>query len=67
MMTKTLCLDMTERDLDANLLEKAVIYSHGRDVEGKKLLVFDVGKHSKGKKMDETKKIFLYYVERLER
>ena len=53
--------------LPRDLLDKGVVYTHNRDVDNRKLLVFDVGRHSKGKRMKEMKEIFLYYVERLER
>ena len=58
---------LTESDLDPELKAKSVIYSHGRDVDGKKLLVFDITRHSKGKNIDASKRMFLYWLERLER
>lgn len=41
---------------------------HNRDRDGKRLLVMDVKRHAKGEeKMDDMKKFFLYFVERVER
>ena len=42
--------------------------SHNRDKDGRKLLVFCVWKHIKGTdKMEDMKKFFVYYLERLNR
>ena len=42
--------------------------SRNRDRDGRKLLVFCVGKHIKGtEKMEDMKKFFVYYLERLAR
>ncbi len=54
-------------DLDAELRDKVVLFSKNRDVDGKKLLIFHVSKHAKGKNVDANKNIFLYWIERLER
>ena len=59
--------DLNVDNLPQDLLDKGVVYTHNRDVDGRKLLVFDVTRHSKGKRMKEMKEIFLYFVERLER
>jgi len=51
-----------------SFFEKGTVYSHNRDKDGKKLLVFVVGRHTKGsEKMEDMKKFFVYYLERLER
>ncbi len=60
-------LDITDVDLDSTFIEKPILYTRNRDVDGKKLLIFSVSQHQKGKNVDEMKKIFLYYIERLER
>ena len=50
------------------MLEKASLFSHNRDKDGRKLLVFCVWKHIKGTdKMEDMKKFFVYYLERLNR
>eukprot|EP00088_Acartia_fossae_P070015 TRINITY_DN9268_c0_g1_i2.p1 TRINITY_DN9268_c0_g1~~TRINITY_DN9268_c0_g1_i2.p1 ORF type:complete len:548 (+),score=161.37 TRINITY_DN9268_c0_g1_i2:124-1767(+) len=54
--------------VNSALFEKGNVYSHNRDKDGKKLLVFSVGTHEKGKdNMNELKRFFVYYLERLER
>ncbi len=58
---------IAEGELDPDLRDRCVLYSHGRDVDGKKLLIFNVSRHSKGKNPEENKKMFMYYIERLER
>ena len=61
-------LDLSEKDLSEGLKSKGSLYSKNRDKEGKKMLIFDVKKHVKGKDpMPEMKKFFLYHVERRER
>ena len=52
--------DLTVDDLDQSILDKCVLFSHNRDVDGKEIMVFDVSKHSKGKNSEVSKKIFLY-------
>ena len=62
-------LGLTEADINIDLKEKGTLYSRNRDKDGKKLLVFDVKKHVKGKEPmgQEMKKFFLYHVERIDR
>lgn len=44
------------------------LYVHGRDKDGKLLMVFAVRRHIKGtENMDDLKKFFLYQLERIER
>ena len=48
--------------------ETGELYVHGRDKDGKVLLVFAVKKHVKGtESMDELKRFFIYYMERIDR
>lgn len=57
---------ITEGDFPPSMLEKGTLFSHNRDKDGKKLLVFCVGKHIKGQeKMEDMKKFFVYFLERL--
>lgn len=59
---------ISEDTLNAAFFDKGTVYSHNRDKDGKKLIVFHVGIHEKGKfKMDEMKRFFIYYLERMER
>jgi len=54
--------------INSVFFDKGNVYAHNRDKDGKKLLVFSVGTHEKGKHdMVELKKFFVYYLERLER
>lgn len=60
--------DIKEADLSPSIRDKGVIYLHNVDKEGKKLLVFEVKKHQKGKEsMEDLKTYFLYMIERTER
>jgi len=57
-----------EENFPQGLLDKGALFSHNRDKDGKKLLVFCVFKHIKGQeKMDDMKKFFIYSLERLGR
>jgi len=59
---------ITEADFTPTMLEKGSLFSHNRDKDGKKLLIFCVGKHVKGQeKMEDMKKFFVYFLERLNR
>lgn len=50
------------------ILEEGSIFSHGRDKDGKALLVFKSKKHVKGKyDFEELKRALIYWMERLER
>jgi len=59
---------ITEGDFPLSMLEKGSLFSHNRDKDGRKLLIFCVGKHVKGhEKMEDMKKFFVYFLERLNR
>ena len=59
---------ITESEFPQSMLEKGSLFSHNRDKDGRKLLVFVVGKHIKGaEKMEDMKKFFVYQLERLNR
>ena len=60
--------DITEDDLDMELLGRGSLYYHNRDKKGSRLLVFCIRKHVKdGKKMDIIKRMLIYLLERLDR
>ena len=62
------CPDITADDVNPRLKENGELYVHGRDKDGKVLLVFAVKKHFKGtESMDELKRFFIYYMERIDR
>jgi len=55
-------------DLDEGLKAKGSLYLRNRDADGKQLLIFDVKKHIKGSaNMDDMQKMFLYFLERVDR
>jgi len=57
-----------EGDFPPALLDRGALFSHNRDKDGRKLLVFSVFKHIKGTdKMEDMKKFFVYMLERLYR
>lgn len=59
---------ISEKDFPPSVLEKGSLFSHNRDKDGCKLLVFSVGKHVKGmESMENMKKFFVYFLERLNR
>jgi len=59
---------IAESDFPSTMLEKGSLFSHNRDKDGRKLLIFCVGKHFKGmEKMEDMKKFFVYFLERLNR
>ena len=59
---------ITESDFPPAMLEKGSLFSHNRDKDGRKLLVFCGVKHFKGmEKMEDMKKFFIYLLERLNR
>lgn len=59
--------DINIDNVNKAFFEKGAVFSHNRDRDGKKLLVFEVRKHIKGvEKMDEMKKFFVYYLERID-
>ena len=60
--------DITEDDIDTEILDRGSLYYHNRDKKGSKLLVFCIRKHNKdAKKMDLMKKMLIYILERLEK
>ena len=62
-------IDLSPANLDAGILNSGVMYLLGnRDKVGNLLLVMECKKFVKGQSnMDEWKKIFLYFLERMER
>lgn len=60
--------DLSENNLRKDYLEHGSVYAHGRDIDGRSLLVFNTKKHVKGQKdLDEIKKCVVYWMERLQR
>lgn len=60
--------DITPDNLNPNLKEKGSVFSRGRDVDGKKLIILYSKKYQKGKEsIEDCKRLFLYHLERLER
>ena len=48
--------------------ERGTLFYHGRDKDGKRMLIFRVRTHTKSKdQMEDMKKFVLYQLERLER
>jgi len=59
--------DLTLDKLNPNLRQKESIYMKNKDVIGYPLLLFSMGKHIKGENSEETKKLFIYYLEKIDR
>jgi len=60
--------DIKHTELRDELKERGTLFYHGRDKDGKRILIFRVRTHTKSKElMDEMKKFVLYQLERLER
>jgi hypothetical protein len=60
--------DVTMEQLNQRLKGHGELYVHGRDKDGKVLMVFAVKKHIKGtEKMDDLKTFFIYMMERIDR
>jgi len=60
--------DITESDLDLEILNRGSLYYHNRDKKGSRLLVFSIRKHIKdSKKIDVMKKMLIYILERLDK
>ena len=60
--------DITEADLDMEILERGSLYYHNRDKKGSRLLVFCIRKHNKdSKKMETMKRMLIYLLERLDK
>ena len=64
----SLFTDVRSKNLEESLKTKGSLYLRNRDVNGKKLLVFDVKKHTKGvNNMADMQRMFLYFLERVDR
>lgn len=51
-----------------DIIHDGGFFSHGRDVDGKALLIFKSKKHIKGQKdINDLKRCLVYWVDRLER
>ncbi|CAL4109164.1 unnamed protein product, partial [Meganyctiphanes norvegica] len=60
--------DVTYDHIDPSFFDKGALYLHNRDVDGCKMLIFEVQKHEKGVlDMEMLKKFLQYWLERLER
>jgi len=58
---------LEEQSLNRDLLNQGFLFSHGRDKDGKKLMVFSLRNRTKGEQAEDAKKILIYWFERLER
>jgi len=60
--------DIREAEFSPESKNKGALFARNRDRDGKRLLVFCVGKHVKGVvKMEEMKRFFVYYLEKISR
>ncbi len=60
--------DIKSEDLPKPMKDVGALYVHNRDMDGKKLLIFDVKKHVKGAfKTEDMHRFFLYFLERVDR
>ena len=63
-----LVADLKHTELLDEHKERGTLFYHGRDKDGKRMLIFRVRTHTKSKdQMEDMKKFVLYQVERLER
>lgn len=62
------CTDITADSAGKKFFDLANLFTHNRDTDNFKMLIFLVGKHFKGVNDIEELKVFLiYWLERLER
>ena len=60
--------DIDVDTVNKSFFDKKSLFIHNRDKDGCKMLIFTVSKHVKGSvDMDELRRFFIYWVERLER
>ena len=59
--------DLTVDKLNVDVKQKGSIYMKNKDKDGCPLLVFAMAKHVKGEYPDEMKKLFVYYLDRIDR
>jgi len=65
---ETRMADLKHTELLDEHKERGTLFYHGRDKDGKRMLIFRVRTHTKSKdQMEDMKKFVLYQVERLER
>ena len=63
-----ICLDIKAENAGQKFFDLANLFIHNRDTDGCKILVFLVSKHFKGvNDIEELKRFFIYWLERLER
>jgi len=59
---------LDEKSLNPTVLNKGSFFTHNRDKDGMKLIVFTLTRHVKGEdNVDDVKKVLVYYLERLTR
>lgn len=62
------CNAITKESVPQDFFEKGALFPHNRDKDGCKMLLFQVRKHQKGTlDMNQLKRFFIYWLERLER
>ena len=59
--------ELTSAMLNPEVKQKGSIYMRNKDKDGCPLLVFAMAKHKKGEHVDDMKKLFIYYLERIDR
>lgn len=59
--------DITADNLNPDVKQKGSIYMKNKDKDGCPLLVFAMAKHVKGEHPDDMKKLFIYYLDRIDR
>ncbi|KAL0280054.1 UNVERIFIED_CONTAM: hypothetical protein PYX00_001464 [Menopon gallinae] len=60
--------DINEKNVNLELLESGSMFPHGKDRDGKTLLIFKSKKHVKGTyNFEDIKRVLVYWMERLER
>jgi len=59
---------LNENSVNKSVLNKGSFFTHNRDKDGMKLIVFTLTRHVKGEdNIDDVKKVLVYYLERLTR
>ncbi|KAG0725359.1 Motile sperm domain-containing protein 2 [Chionoecetes opilio] len=62
------CNAITKENVPQEFFDKGALFVHSRDKDGCRILVFSVRLHQKGTlDMDQLKRFFIYWLERLER
>jgi len=58
--------EVTEKTVNKEILERGSLFTHGRDLDGSKLIILHLKNHAKGEfPMDELKRVLVYLIERV--